>query len=414
MIRYIYITFLLLILSPDVWAQKEVDRSRELKVGQELPSLSPIPLINYETDEIGLRELNDKVIILDFFDTYCSNCIRDMPKLQKLQDALGDQLQIVLITWQDREVMEKFYDTNGYLKEHKVHLPTIYGDTLLRKYFPHKGVPHTAWLYQNRVQAITFADFSTAENVQKLYADGSIQLPLKSDFAELNDQMESNTLGRGRIGSVELTGYIDGIPSGGLKIEYDSINNTTISSISNLDILGAYTSTWAKIKKPEYLLKDGRIIWNVQNPNRYRDDNNGSEGQFWLLGNAINYLRTDPFLRSEEEIARLILQDLNTFLGLKVYWDKREISCLILQKLDTNEDIYTGENKGAGGTGMLTFMVDYQTNFPPVYDGVNSSQKINVDDYSSLYALNKQLEKYGLILVEGIRKMEVLIIEEVP
>ncbi|MNI98739.1 hypothetical protein D3C73_1576460 [compost metagenome] len=51
--------------------------------------------------------------------------------------------------------------------------------------------------------------------------------------------------------------------------------------------------------------------------------------------------------------------------------------------------------------------------YPPVFDEVKSTKNIKVDDYSSLEALNKQLESQGLVLIKDIRKMEILIFEEV-
>ena len=412
MMMRILINLLFLLLAFSLKAQDKIDITKALKVGQELPVLPAMKLLNYGTKEIYWDKLKDKVIILDFFDTYCSNCIRDMPKLQQLQDELNDKLQIVLVTWQDKETIEKFYANNAYLKKNKVHLPTIYADTLLKVYFPHKGVPHTAWLFQNKVQAITFADFSTVDNIRKLYNEGSLKLPYKSDFAEGEDQMQSNILSENLIGSVELTGYIDGIPSGGLKVVYDSINNTTTSTISNLDILGAYTSIWSKIKRPEYLLKEQRIFWKVPNPDRYRYKG-GAERNIWVMNNGINYKRLDSFFKSEKETARLILHDLNSFLGLNVYWEKREIPCLVLQKLDNDIEIDKRENEGLEGTSVFAFMVDYQTDLPPVCDVVKSMRLLNIDDYSSLEIINEQLEKYGLVLIDGMREMEVLVFEEI-
>ncbi|AIM37555.1 hypothetical protein KO02_13305 [Sphingobacterium sp. ML3W] len=403
-------------LCPVIWAQKKIDRSKELKIGQVLPDLPLQALINYEQTKIDIKSFQDKVVLLDFFDTFCSNCIAAMPKLQKLQDEMGDKLQLILVTWQDQKTIEKFYQTNSFLKEHQVKLPTIYSADLLRNYFPHKGVPHTAWLYQNKVQAITYSDFVTKENIGLLYKDGAIQLPLKSDF---NDGLnkESDALGQEQlVGSVKIFGYKDGVETTGIQIAVDSISNLQKTTFYNMDILGAYTAAWSKIKKPTFLMKDERIIWKVKDSSRYQYPKGGDGKNVWLLKNGICYERYDQIKRSESEQAEIILNDLNGFFGLKVYWSTKEIPSLVIRKLEgeNNKNIQLhNKDGGLGGTGVLAFMLDYQGDFPPVVDEVNSMMNIQIKDYSNIENLNEQLIGYGLKLVMELRPIEVLVFEEV-
>jgi hypothetical protein len=117
----------------------------------------------------------------------------------------------------------------------------------------------------------------------------------------------------------------------------------------------------------------------------------------------------------ESAQAQIILDDLNAFFGLKVYWITKELPCLVIKQLK-------GEKKGVSplksdggveGTGVLAFMIDYQANYPPVVDEVDGKMNIQIDDYSSLEKLNRQLKAYGLILVKEIRPLEVLVFEEV-
>ncbi|MCY4779259.1 redoxin domain-containing protein [Sphingobacterium sp. UT-1RO-CII-1] len=409
----IQIKILFLLLALSLQAQDKVDLSKALKVGQELPVLPDLPVLNYQSPKIDWGEINDKVIILDFFDTSCSNCIRDMPKLQKLQDELSDKLQIVLVTWQDKETIERFYANNAYLKKNKVHLPTIYGDTLLKSYFPHKGVPHTAWIFQNKVQATSFADFSKAENVEKLYNDGAVRLPIKNDFADKIVSSLTKTSELNRIGSVRiLKGFNEEAKESGLEIRYDSLEDVNVSTINNLDVLGAYTSVLARLKKPTFFLKEERIVWSVKNADKYRYPINGEGKTSWLLINGINYERIESKIRTEEEIANAIISDLNMFLGLNVRWDNRKIPCLVLQSIN-NKLVQEEKESGLSSTDVLAFMIDYQGEFPPVVDEVKSKLRMEIKDYSSVETLNRQLEKYGLMLKEDMRELEVLVFEEV-
>lgn len=411
--KKILLLLISLYLSSISWAQnrEEIDRSLELHVGQEFPDILELSALNVLGKKIALDRSSDKIIILDFFDTYCSNCIAAMPKLQRLQQQYSDKIQVVLVTWQDRKTVEKFFSTNKFLKENQVNLVTVYADTVLRKYFPHKGVPHTAWLYKGRVQAITFSDFVKAENIDLLLANGAIKLPIKSDFS---DGLSSSILSvdENVIGSVSLSGYRNAIESNGVVIQYDSILNRQKSSFYNIDVLGAYTSAFSKIKKPEFLLKDERIVWNVWDSSLYKYPKGDETFDEWLLGNGICYERYDQVVRSDSAQAQVILNDLNTFLGLHVYWAKREIPCLVLQKTKSAPDDLKVTKSGLGGTSVLAFMIDYQDRFPPVYDEVNGKQKLDIKDYSTIEQINLQLKDYGLTLKAGRRLMDVLVFEQ--
>ncbi|MDH5826299.1 TlpA family protein disulfide reductase [Sphingobacterium faecium] len=404
------------LLSPKIWAQKQIDRSKELTMGQLLPDIPLQDVLNYKGDQIDIKSFDGKVVILDFFDTYCTNCIAAMPKLQKLQDNMGDKLQVILVTWQDQKTIEKFYQTNSFLKENKVKLPTIYSANLLRSYFPHTSVPHTAWIYQNKVQAITYSDFVNSGNIESLYKNGNVQLPLKSDFNDGLKELQNISHTDSVIGSVKISGYKDGVETTGIQIKSDSISKLQKTTFYNLDILGAYTAAWSKINKPTFLMKNERIIWRVKDSSMYQYPKDSGGKNVWLLKNGICYERYDQIKRSELEQAEVILNDLNMFLGLKVYWSTKEMPSLVIRKLEgeKNKNIQLhNEDGGLGGTGVLAFMIDYQGNFPPVVDEVDARMNIKIKDYSSLEKLNEQLKGYRLVLSKEIRPLEVLVFEEI-
>jgi len=391
-----------------------MDLTKRIGIGKVIPNIGKHKIMFYTNEEVEIDREKGKVIILDFFDTYCSSCIASLPKLQNLQDKMGDRLQLFLVTWQDKQTIEKFWSTNKFVQENDIKLPVIYSDTLLRQYFPHRGIPHTVWLYNNMVQAITFSDFISEVNIQDLYDKGRIILPVKSEFNEEPYGTAPPLISRLK-GKVELSQYRDATESRGLFIVFDSTELGWKSSIHNIDILGAYTSTWSKIKKPTFLLKDERIIWKVKDKSIYKIPEGSGITNLWLLDNGICYERFDLIEREEKELAKIVLQDLNHFLGLNVYWSVEEIPCLVLQHTQKNKNKSKNKivNNGAEGSNVLAFMIDYQGDYPPVIDEANSQEAIEVTDFSSIESINMQLEKYGLILKEVFRKTDVLIFEEV-
>ncbi len=394
---------------------------KALKVGDRFPAAMEHRLLNYKSTTINLDELQDKVVILDFFDTFCSNCIAAMPKLQKLQNELGDKLQIIVVTWQDSATISKFLRTNQYLKENKVKLPIIVSDTVLSKLIVHKGLPHVAWLYKNKVAAITFADFSKAEHVERLYQDGKIQLPLKNDFE--NNQPEApvvvNSVRSDRGGSI-LTGYRDGATEHGFLIYRDTMGYGTYGTLKNVPLLAAYISMWSKVKKPKFLLNKERIVWEVADSNKYNYLSDKLSYREWLMDHGICYERKIMRHVDDLEFAKSALEDLNQLLGLDVYWDERISDCLELKKLPANKvNRQTAMQKTDGGdtmmiegTDVLTFAVDMTKKYPPCIDLVKTDIKMEIGEFKTLEELNLQLAKYGLVISKGRRAIEVLVIKE--
>lgn len=396
--------------------QKGVDRSKELKIRENIPIMNLIPILNDKIDRINLNDSEDKVIILDFFDTFCATCIATMPKLQKLQDQMKDKLKIVMVSWQDQATMKQFYRTNSFLKKNKVAMPTIYSDTILRKYFPHLGVPHVAWLYKGKVEAITHSDFVDETNVLLLFKNGQISLPRKNDFPQPDrkDKVESPSLRS--LGDVKLTGFKDAVPVGGFIYELNSLSGMHKTSFYNKSVFAAYTAVLSKIRKPEFLLKPERIVWEVPDSADYKYMEESGKSQVWLAKHGICYERTDALTRTEKEQAMIVLDDLNRFLGLKVYWSTKLMPCLIIhsvgakkQKIITQID---GEN-GIKGTGVLAFMLDYSGKYPPAVDAVNSKEVLKLGDYRNIKELNVQLAPYGIGVKEGVKELEVLVFEKV-
>ncbi len=62
---------------------------------------------------VTVQDFAGQVVLLNFWATWCAPCVREMPSLDRLQAALGDQGLAVVAVSRDRggrNVVEKFYD----------------------------------------------------------------------------------------------------------------------------------------------------------------------------------------------------------------------------------------------------------------------------------------------------------------
>lgn len=133
-------------------------KAGKLSIGDLLPPSiwhTPLPTLNYRKDTLTLAAHKGKIIVLDFWATYCSSCLKSMPKLDSLQQEFPDQFFALLVNpLGTRDDAAKITATLG--KQATVHLPTLYQDAVLTPLFDIRGVPTLIWIDEHGgVLAIT-------------------------------------------------------------------------------------------------------------------------------------------------------------------------------------------------------------------------------------------------------------------
>ncbi len=96
------------------------------------------PLWTLETPEggsIALEDLRGKVVIMDFWATWCGPCRQVMPSLQELHETHGEELVIIGVNTWEQEDPAAFMVENGY-----TYPIVINGDAVAQEYFV-EGIP---------------------------------------------------------------------------------------------------------------------------------------------------------------------------------------------------------------------------------------------------------------------------------
>ncbi len=168
-------TFLVL-LSCGACAQTAI--IEPLKIGDKLPEAvlnASFLWINQGSkvaDGLKLNQYKDKIVLLDFWASWCSTCIYKFPLLEQLQQKYKNDLVVILVD--SRETKDTPERISGILTGakapfQKISLPTIYGDTLLTKIFPHRYLPHYVWFGKDgTLKMISSAELLNAETVNAL------------------------------------------------------------------------------------------------------------------------------------------------------------------------------------------------------------------------------------------------------
>lgn len=65
-------------------------------------------------DVIHFNKVKGKVVLVNFWATWCPPCIAEMPSLHKLYDDYKDKIEFVFVSNEDRSVVRKFLNDKAY------------------------------------------------------------------------------------------------------------------------------------------------------------------------------------------------------------------------------------------------------------------------------------------------------------
>jgi thiol-disulfide isomerase/thioredoxin len=153
-----------------------------LKIGDKLPDLFFNHVINYKESSVKLSDFKNKLLILDFWATWCHWCIEAFPKNDSLQKKFGDKLQIMLVNTKDTKDDEmkvaEFYKKRSIIdKDFK--LPSIYMDTVLTYLFPRVTIPHYVWVKNGVIKGFSDSSPVTSANIEKMLRGEEVNFPKK-------------------------------------------------------------------------------------------------------------------------------------------------------------------------------------------------------------------------------------------
>ena len=170
------------------WAKSQsaagaTDALKPLLIGDKVPDVELAKILNYKDSTIHLSQLRGKAVILDFWASYCTACLKEFPKMNALQNQYDKYLQILLINTYDKDsdtVLRNVVETRK--QKGSFSLPVVKSSTALRKAFPVRSMPHYIWIgADGRIKAITRADEVTASNIDRFIAGLLINLTTKTN-----------------------------------------------------------------------------------------------------------------------------------------------------------------------------------------------------------------------------------------
>jgi len=91
--------------------------ANKLKLGDTAPEVS-VKMINDKEygKAFSLAEFKDKIIVVEFWATWCPPCRQSIPHLSKIQEKYKDKVVVIGVSGEDKDVVEKFFKEQKEMK----------------------------------------------------------------------------------------------------------------------------------------------------------------------------------------------------------------------------------------------------------------------------------------------------------
>ncbi|PZP49830.1 MAG: hypothetical protein DI598_06960 [Pseudopedobacter saltans] len=395
----------------------EAQEMRPLQIGDTVPDLLLHNVVNYRDATVKISDFKDKLLILDFWATWCTSCIEHFSFMDSMEVKYHDKIAIFGIGYEPYEKIRQFFYTKKGIDGKPYKLPSTTGDSLLTAYFPHRTVPHVVWIKQNgTIGAITSGNDLTESNILHMVQGETLQVRTKKDV----DVRRPLHLATDFAYSDSLLGYSilykahDPGPS--MVNMTRKIGRRAIGKVlTNHSLLDMYRL----LAYPIFLSK-GQKLGSRQIFVSMPDSEAGKLKELYCF---------DIVVPSEQEnsLNRYAITELNRLTGFKTSITKYRARCLVL-KAKPNAKLYASSGKDRISRLWFDGMETYMRGYPlqmltdrlnelptvtiPVVDDTGTKDKVDIilSGSNELVDIRRDLSKYGLSLVEEERVIDALVI----
>ncbi len=410
----------------------------KLNIGDTIPAnLEITNLKNYPTSTLRLADLKGKLVILDFWATWCSACIAAFPKMEAIQEQFKKELQVIMINSDTSETPQKVADFLTRLKERtgeSLTLPYAVRSLDILPCFPHREVPHYVWINANgKIIGITNAEDVNAQNITEVLNNKTKILYTKRDDLRFNGE---KPLLIDENGGDNPTGFIyrslftpfKEYLGAGIGSRLGQDGKTIRYNILNANLLVFFQIAYRDIFKGDYWAE--RIFVETI---RYSRESFFDFTISQLPENRFCYEITIPIFSEEDPMDRIktyLQEDIRRTFNLTAYSEKRVVECYTLKAAKEISKFKTkgGEpslrwEKNSKNKKMVNEPVSVLINLMEsilqklVLDETGINYNIDLDFPDNIKEFNVQqwkqfLKTKGLILEPAKKEMEVVVITD--
>lgn len=404
---------------------------RPLTTGNRVPDIIIGYNVNNPSQKTKLSGSSSKLVLLNFFSSNCGSCMKDLKKLDSMQEHFGNSIKILNITKEEPGELKKNFARRKWSFP-KIPLWKASGDLL--KLFPYESIPHHVWLDSNfKISYITIGANANPKNISRFLSGEKMDFVTKSDLEDFDENQPLWLEGNGRLyNHLQYYSFIMKKISGfnGHRINRfaDKSNSTVGFKAYNIPLLTLIKSAWGGYPYSIFS-NNNRVALEISDPAPFTQPTEPNQYKAWEESNAFCYVLSLPDSR-KEELYQIMQQDISRFFNYDIKIEKRKTACLVLVRTSAIDRIRStgfANKTRSGGTDSIVrhnitvsdFVRSLNTMNPelttPFIDGTNYT--LNVDLklgawYTEIEKLRTELRKYDLDLVEEERTINILVIRD--
>lgn len=406
-------------------------QNKSVKVGEPLPEsfwTTSLSVVNHSQKTLNLLQYKSKLILIDFWNTWCSACLMNLPKITALQQKFGDRIRILPVSNQDKPAMDKFFVSQNGKKYNT--LTSVYSDLYFHQLFPHAGVPFIIWIKDGKLLSITDATQLTEETINEILDGKQSSLQTIIQMDRKRPLMLSGDYDRQK--NIQLLNYsffakgpIPDIGSGGT---FRTTRSGTINGrqFTNLPLWDIYYAIGFELftKQSRESFTGKRMLIEVKEPKKLmlQQKADGSND----TSNLYNYEFIIPESKADA-LYQYMLEDINRYSGYTVTLEKRPVQCLVLIRTSQKDKLAS-----KGGEKRSTFprtpsilrnaplrnMINMLNGEIPIKEifvdetGYTGNVDLEVSGIKDIPTLRKELQKYDLDLIRAERNLLMMVIKD--
>lgn len=416
----------------------------QVQIGDKIPATV---LKNFLPDTTLQKNLSEfykgKLLIIDFWATWCSPCLTSLHKLDSLKSIFKDKIEVLAVTYEDRSYIKTVLEKLPALKKLDVNYLT--DDTLIHAYFRHRILPHLVWVDSSGiVRAITSRDEETSENIQAMMSNKNFNLPEKKDLIDFD--------------------WMDTFHVADAAIKYRSILTLTPEGISNGGILSPLNVTRDKKAKYNRFFHFGQPLIDLyvaagyllsagdwSNPYRYNLQIKDSikvlptfmvtnynpvysKYEVWAKENAYSYELIMPTFENDTTIFKYVMEDLNRCLPFTAKMKDTKVHCwIVVNATKESEKLVSkgGESRiiwprvgyvskmQNASIDELIFWLNYHSKTYMILNETKNKLPVDMDlelevefDRINIDDVRSKLKKYGFDIIKADRVIPLLTITD--
>ncbi|MDN3588054.1 redoxin domain-containing protein [Pedobacter aquatilis] len=404
-----------------------------LKVGDSVPELYFPVIVNSELKTAKLSDFRGKLVILDYWNKWCSSCISGFQKYSRLMNKHGAEMIVLPVSFlHTKAEVNTFLESRKQLKD-TISLPFAVfenKDNSLFKMLPTTGYPFSIWISKTG-RILHLSSYSATEeasilNGLKGYPSGYLGSVQDMNFSKTRPLLVDGNGGPDSafIYRSMITPYNDKIPaSSGANLKSGNISRIWMYNAPVLELL-KFAEKEGNTDDPFNL----NIVLEGDVAARLTFARPKVEKQGWLRKNGYCYELIQPGRLSRADAFAKMRTDLSDFFKIRFQSENRLMPVMVLRQTDSLHRFKAVSAK----TGIIRLpgnvleinrrkmddVIAYLqvAGAPALGNGTGYESevdiKINLPVPFDISLLNEQLEVYGLKFFPEMRTRRVIVISE--